>query len=72
MPEMLDTKNNNNTTVNEETNIEGIAAELLSRMPFDDPEACRDIFGLMKSGLDRLLTHRAERHARDERKQRKR
>ena len=47
-----------------ETNVEGIAAEMLSRMPFDDPDACRDICVVLPFMLDVALTSREQRHSR--------
>lgn len=46
------------------TNVEGIAAEMASRFPYEDPQACRDIVKLVTIHVEAGL---ASRHAREQR-----
>ena len=49
----------------DEPNVEGLVGEFISRMPWDDPQACRDILQLLMEESERLLAHRAARIKRE-------
>jgi len=50
----------------DEPNIEGLVYEMLSRQPWDDPEACRAISKRFADETERTLADRAKRIAEEE------
>jgi hypothetical protein len=50
----------------DEPNVEGLVGEFLSRMPWDDPQACREIIQLWTQEVERFLKNRDDRLRREE------
>jgi hypothetical protein len=55
----------NNRYNGDEPNVEGLVGEFLSRMPWDDPQACREIILLLTEETDRFNANRAARLRRE-------
>jgi hypothetical protein len=50
-----------NNNGSDEANVEGLVGEFCGRMPWNDPQGCRNVMRLFGDTVERMLANRAAR-----------